>query len=141
MSLIIESHSSDCNIKSVIVLHEIVHMGFVCSALKLCHRKDCVSLLQSSNGLGGLLGGPSSTTFGSQSGNVLTKTTYVLVTVFFVLILGLALINKTPKTSAFDEAFEGAAVEETTTTSTEEYWLDDTTEVETTETTTEAVAE
>ena len=94
-----------------------------------------------SAGMGGIFGGQNSQAFGARSGNVLSKTTYVLVTVFFVLILGLALINKTPKTSAFDEAFEGAAVEETTTTSTEEYWLDDTTEVETTETTTEAVAE
>ena len=52
----------------------------------VCILLVAIVLLQNEdgNGLGGLLGGPSSTTFGSQSGNVLTKTTYVLVTLFFL---------------------------------------------------------
>lgn len=76
------------------------------------------------NGMCGIFGGQSSEAFGARSGNVLSKTTYVLVTVFFVLIIGLALLNKTPKSTSLDAAVQGAAVEESTTT-TEEYWQED----------------
>ena len=77
------------------------------------------------NGMGGIFGGQSSEAFGARSGNVLSKTTYVLVTVFFVLIIGLALLNKTPKSTALDAAVQDTtAVEETYTT--EEYWQEDT---------------
>ena len=48
------------------------------------------------NGMG-LLGGRGTAAFGSHSGSVLTKTTFVLVFLFFALSLGLALVNKKPK--------------------------------------------
>ena len=41
-----------------------------------------------------------------------------------MLIIGLALLNKTPKSTSLDAAVQGAAVEESTTT-TEEYWQED----------------
>ena len=56
------------------------------------------------NGLGGLLGGSSSMTFGSRSSSVLTKTTYVLVVLFFLISFGLAFINKAPKSKSLDAA-------------------------------------
>lgn len=74
----------------------------------VCILLIAIVLLQNEdgNGLGGLLGGPSSTTFGSQSGNVLTKTTYVLVTLFFLTSFALAFINKTPTVKSLDTAVE-----------------------------------
>lgn len=57
-----------------------------------------VVLLQDEQGegIGGIFGGGSSTPFGSRSGNVLTKFTSILGTVFFISALGLAWINRTP---------------------------------------------
>jgi len=49
------------------------------------------------NGMGGLMGGRGTAAFGAQTGNVLTKTTFVLVILFFVFTLALALTNKKPK--------------------------------------------
>ncbi len=49
------------------------------------------------SGMGGLLGGRGTAAFGSHSANVLTKTTFVLVVLFFVLSIGIALSNKKPK--------------------------------------------
>ena len=48
------------------------------------------------DGLAGMFGGGSSSTFGSRSGNVLTKTTTVLGGLFIVFALGLAVLFKTP---------------------------------------------
>jgi preprotein translocase subunit SecG len=55
--------------------------------------------IQSDNedGMGGLLGGRGTAAFGSHSASVLTRATGVLVVLFFVLTLGLALVNKKPK--------------------------------------------
>lgn len=50
------------------------------------------------DGLAGMFGGGSSSTFGSRTGNVLTKTTSVLGALFIVVALGLAVIYKTPET-------------------------------------------
>ena len=50
------------------------------------------------NGMGGLLGGRGTAAFGAHSASVLTKATAVLVTMFFVLTIALALVNKKPKT-------------------------------------------
>ncbi len=74
----------------------------------VCILLVAIVLLQNDEGggLGGLLGGPASTTFGSQSGNVLTKTTYVLVTLFFLTSFGLALINKAPTKDTLSGAVE-----------------------------------
>ena len=48
------------------------------------------------NGMG-LLGGRGTAAFGSHSASVLTKTTFVLVFLFFALSFGLAMVNKKPK--------------------------------------------
>ena len=53
------------------------------------------------NGMGGLLGGRGTAAFGAHSASVLTKATAVLVTLFFVLTIALALVNKQPKTDKF----------------------------------------
>lgn len=65
----------------------------------ICVLLIAIVLIQNEDGggLGGLLGGGAqNTTFGSRSGNVLTKTTYVLVALFFLSSFGLALVNKAP---------------------------------------------
>ena len=49
------------------------------------------------SGMGGLLGGRGTAAFGAHSASVLTKTTLVLVILFFALALGLAIVNKKPK--------------------------------------------
>jgi len=46
-------------------------------------------------GLGGMFGGGSNTAFGSRSGNVLTRATTVLGSLFLIISLGLALISRT----------------------------------------------
>jgi preprotein translocase subunit SecG len=46
-------------------------------------------------GIGGIFGGGSNTAFGSRSGNVLTRFTAVLATVFLVCCFGVAWINRT----------------------------------------------
>ena len=106
----------------------------------VCILLVAIVLLQNEegNGLGGLLGGPSSTTFGSQSGNVLTKTTYVLVALFFLTSFGLAIINKAPTVKSLD-----AAVEQTEEATENEFWKDnsDSVEIKSDEVSSEAVAE
>ncbi len=47
-------------------------------------------------GIGGIFGGGSNTAFGSRSGNVLTRFTAVLATIFLVCCFGVAWINRTP---------------------------------------------
>lgn len=63
----------------------------------ICILTVGIVLLQNndSDGMGGLFGGAGSQAFGSRSANVLTKTTYVLVALFFLTSFGLALLNKT----------------------------------------------
>lgn len=80
----------------------------------ICILLICVVLLQNEEGegLGGLFGGAGTQAFGAKSGNVLTKTTYVLVTLFFLASLGLALLNKTPSIRSIDDGTE-TAVENT----------------------------
>jgi preprotein translocase subunit SecG len=55
-------------------------------------------LVQNEEGdsLGGIFAGGSSSAFGSRSGNVLTRTTTVLGSLFLIISLGLALLNRTP---------------------------------------------
>jgi len=70
---------------------------------------------QDGAGLGGLFAGGSNSAFGSRSANVLTKFTYIVVTLFFVTAFFLALINKTPSdTGVAEEALrqQGAAATE-----------------------------
>ena len=65
------------------------------------------------NGMGGLLGGRGTAAFGSHSASVLTKTTAVFVTLFFLLAVGLAIANKSGKKVA-DTLVEETVTEETT---------------------------
>ena len=69
------------------------------------------------SGMGGLLGGRGTAAFGSHSASVLTKTTTVLVALFFVITIVLALLNKKPKMDA--ELTETTNVENTAAESTE----------------------
>lgn len=48
-------------------------------------------------GLGGIFGGSSSSTFGSRSGNILTKTTSILGAIFIISSFALAWVNHTPE--------------------------------------------
>jgi len=48
-------------------------------------------------GLGGIFGGGSSSTFGSRSGNILTKTTSIIGAVFLISSFGLTWVNRTPE--------------------------------------------
>lgn len=92
------------------------------------------------NGMGGLLGGRGTAAFGSHSASVLTKTTFVLVILFFALSLGLALVNKAPKLEK--DLMHVDAVEATTEEAgtSESNWWESETE-ENTESAAEAVAE
>ncbi len=51
---------------------------------------------ENSQGLGGIFGGSSDTTFGARSGTILTKITYTVAGVFLGLTFILAFINRTP---------------------------------------------
>jgi len=55
-------------------------------------------------GMGGLFGGSGSSTFGSRSQTVITKTTYILVTLFFVVSFVLALSNRSPAVANLEAA-------------------------------------
>ena len=48
------------------------------------------------DGLGGIFAGGSASAFGSRSGNVLTRTTTVLGSLFLIISLSLALLSRTP---------------------------------------------
>ncbi len=71
----------------------------------ICVLLIAIVLIQNEegDGLGGLLGGANTSTFGSRSGNVITKTTYVLVVLFFLSSFGLALINKAPTVKPLED--------------------------------------
>lgn len=62
-------------------------------------------LLQNEEGdsLGGLFSGGSNSAFGSRSGNILTRTTYTLITLFFVITFFLAWLNKSPGDSGLQK--------------------------------------
>ena len=50
------------------------------------------------DGLGGIFGGGSNASFGSRSGNILTKTTSILGAIFILSSLGNAWVNRTAST-------------------------------------------
>ncbi|MFA6505956.1 MAG: preprotein translocase subunit SecG [Treponemataceae bacterium] len=54
--------------------------------------------------LGGIFAGGSGSAFGSRSGNVLTKTTYILGGLFLATSFCLALANRTPSGSGVEAA-------------------------------------
>ncbi|MCR5435996.1 MAG: preprotein translocase subunit SecG [Treponema sp.] len=76
-------------------------MGVIAKVLLVVFIIVCVLLVllvaiqdDGENGMGGLLGGRGTAAFGSHSASVLTKTTFVLVVLFFGLAVSLAVINK-----------------------------------------------
>ena len=75
------------------------------------------------NGMG-LLGGRGTAAFGSHSASVLTKTTFVLVFLFFALSLGLALVNKKPKAPTDLVPVAAEATEDATESAAAEWWAE-----------------
>jgi preprotein translocase subunit SecG len=74
-------------------------------------------LVQNEEGdsLGGIFAGGSGSAFGSRSGNILTRTTYILGTLFLITSFGLALVNRTPSDTGVEAAakrIEGQAAGE-----------------------------
>ncbi len=63
-------------------------------------------LIQNEEGdtLGGIFAGGSNSAFGSRSASVLTKATYVVVTLFFVTAFFLAFVNKSPSDKGIETA-------------------------------------
>ena len=80
-------------------------------------------LLQNEEGdsIGGLFAGGSNSAFGSRSGNVLTKSTYILVTIFFVSSFILAVLNKTSSAPTEGIIKEGQEIQKENATP----WYDD----------------
>jgi len=68
-------------------------------------------------GLGGIFAGGADTAFGSRSGNVLTRATTVLGSMFLIISLGLALLSRTPSGAGVIEEAMKASPEENTS-----YW-------------------
>ncbi len=68
-------------------------------------------------GLGGIFGGGSDSTFGSQSGKVLNKFTSILGASFLVLAILLAVINKSPSSESLLDSVQIEQVEQT-----EDWW-------------------
>jgi preprotein translocase subunit SecG len=89
----------------------------------ICVLVIALVLLQNEegDGLGGLFAGGSNSAFGSRSANVLTKATYVVVTLFFVTAFFLALINKSPSDSGVEAAARIEQSKDAT-----EWWNNDT---------------
>jgi len=54
-------------------------------------------------GLGGMFAGGANTAFGSRSGNVLTRATTVLGSLFLIISLSLAFLSRTPAGSGVEE--------------------------------------
>jgi preprotein translocase subunit SecG len=63
-------------------------------------------------GLGGIFGGASSSTFGSRSGNILTRTTSILGALFLLTAFGLAWVNRTPESGDVIGAAQAEAGEQ-----------------------------
>ncbi len=74
------------------------------------------------SGMGGLLGGRGTAAFGSHSASVLTKTTCVLVVLFFGLAIGLAVVNKQSVDINIDANTEVEETSETVETEKENWW-------------------
>ncbi|MCL2802063.1 MAG: preprotein translocase subunit SecG [Treponema sp.] len=71
-------------------------------------------------GIGGMFGGGANTAFGSRSGNVLTRATTILGSLFLVISLGLALLSRTPGGAGVEEEARRISADELRTN-----WLDE----------------
>lgn len=78
----------------MVILSTVLLVFFVIVAILLV----LLVLVQNEEGdsLGGIFAGGSSSAFGSRSGNVLTRATTILGSLFLIGSLGLALLNRTP---------------------------------------------
>ena len=55
-------------------------------------------------GLGGIFGGGGAAPVGNRSGNILTKATTIIATVFLISGVGYAYVNRTPETANIEAA-------------------------------------
>ncbi|MBN1617202.1 MAG: preprotein translocase subunit SecG [Spirochaetales bacterium] len=116
-------------IVGIVLLVVFVIICFLIIALVLMQNEE-------GDGLGGLFAGGSNSAFGSRSGNVLTRTTYVVVTLFFLTAFFLAFLNR----STGDKGIEEAARIEQGETATE-WWSEDATPATTEESASPATTE
>ncbi len=72
-------------------------------------------------GIGGIFGGGSSTPFGSRAGNILTRFTAVLATIFLVCTFALAWLNRTPETG---NVIGKARQQQLQTTTAQDWWVE-----------------
>ena len=109
-------------------------MGVVRTILLIAFIIICVLLVllvmvqnENSNGMGSAFGGGNSAAFGSHSASVLTKTTGVLVGLFFVVTFVLALLTKAPSKDTMSTVAEEVNGVETVTeeVSSGADWLDE----------------
>jgi preprotein translocase subunit SecG len=88
----------------------------------ICILLVLMVLIQNEEGdsLGGIFAGGSGSAFGSRSGNVLTRTTTILGTLFLIVSLGLALLSRSPSGSGVVEEGRKLSTQETGSS-----WLED----------------
>lgn len=55
-------------------------------------------------GLGGIFGGGGAAPVGNRSGNILTKATTVIATIFLISVVGYAYVNRTPESTNIEAA-------------------------------------
>jgi preprotein translocase subunit SecG len=80
----------------------------------ICVLLILMVLVQDEEGdsLGGIFAGGSGSAFGSRSGNVLTRTTTILGTLFLIISLGLALLSRSPSGSGVEEEGRSLSTQE-----------------------------
>lgn len=72
-------------------------------------------------GIGGIFGGGSSTPFGSRAGNILTRFTAVLATIFMVCTFALAWLNRSPESG---NVIGKARQQQLQTTTSQDWWVE-----------------
>ena len=85
---------------------------FVISAVLLA----ALVLLQDDQGegIGGMFGGGSGTPFGSRAGNILTKATTILATIFLLSAFGVAWLNRSPSSDDVEARARARQAEQNT---------------------------
>jgi preprotein translocase subunit SecG len=84
------------------ILSGFLLVTFIISAILLV----VIVLMQDEQGegLGGIFGGGGAAPVGNRSGNILTKATAVIATIFLISVVGYAYVNRTPETSNIEAA-------------------------------------